>query len=311
MEIDEAIRRLAFIKYLYNLGVEQTRKPEPFCWTAILTFHDAVELFLELSLEYHGSGRRLRDIRFMQYFDELNPTLKQKGRSELTQKVSMERLNEARVAFKHHGTPPSKAAIEGFRASATDFFEENTPTVFEVRFADLALVELIKCEATKNSIKEAEELLGENKIEDSLDKVALAFAFLIDDYESRKIGDFGRSPFFFGEKMHFLSSFFMDIKGKLGDFVDRTKESIEALQEAVKILSLGLDYRRYSGFKLLTPHVDRTIGGYGIVRRTRGSMGTPTVEDVNFCKNFVIESALALQEFDFEVATAKRPRDLF
>jgi hypothetical protein len=32
------------------------------------------------------------------------------------------------------------------------------------------------------------------------------------------------------------------------------------------------------------------------------SVGVPTVDNVNFCINFVIESALALQEFDFEVA---------
>jgi len=73
MEIDQAIKRLAFIKYLHTVGIEQVGKPEPFCWTSVLTFHDAVELFLELPMEYLNSGRRLRDIRFMQYWDELNP----------------------------------------------------------------------------------------------------------------------------------------------------------------------------------------------------------------------------------------------
>jgi hypothetical protein len=307
MEIAEAVKRLAFIKYLYNVGVEQTRKPEPLCWISLLTFHDAVELFLELSLEYHGSSRRLKDMRFMQYWDELNPILNKKGKPELTQKISMERLNEARVAFKHHGTPPSKAAIDDFKANVTSFFEENTPIVFDVKFAGVALVELVKCETTKNYLKEAEELLKQGKIEDSLNRIALAFAQLIDDYESRKMDEFGRSPFFFGGKMHFLSSFFIGIKGKMGDFIDRTKESVEALQEAVKILSLGLDYKRYARFKLLIPHVDRYLDGkYKIVRIDRGSMGVPTVDDVNFCINFVIESALALQEFDFEVARIQK-----
>lgn len=203
MEIDEAIKRLAFIKYLYNVGVEQARKPEPFCWVSVLTFHDAAELFLELSLEYHNSSRRLKDIRFMQYWDELNPLLKKKGKNELTQRISMERLNEARVAFKHHGTPPSKVAIDDFRASVTSFLEGNTPIVFDVNFADVALVELVKYEATKNCLKEAEELLKQSKKEDSLDKIALAFTELIDDYESKKMNEFGRSPFFFGERCIF------------------------------------------------------------------------------------------------------------
>jgi hypothetical protein len=306
MEIDQAIKRLAFIKYLYNVGIEQVKKPEPFCWTSVLTFHDAVELFLELSFEYLNSGRRVRDIRFMQYWDELNALLKEKGKGELTQRVSMDKLNGARVAFKHHGTPPSKAAIEDFRASITNFFEENTQIVFDVNFADIALLELVKYDATKNCLKEAEELLKQDKIEDSLDKIALAFAQLIDDYESRKEDEFGRSPFLFGERMHFLSSFFMGIKGKLGDFIDKTKDSVEAIQEAVKILSMGINYRRYARFKLLTPHIERFIDGkYQVVKIDRGSMGTPTADDVNFCINFVIESALALQEFDFEVTKAQ------
>jgi hypothetical protein len=75
-------------------------------------------------------------------------------------------------------------------------------------------------------------MLKEGTIEGALDKTALAFTILVDDYESSKKDKFGRSPFFFGEHMHFLDSFFMDIKGDLGRFVDRTKESIEALQEA-------------------------------------------------------------------------------
>jgi hypothetical protein len=54
---------------------------------------------------------------------------------------------------------------------------------------------------------------------------------------------------------------------------------------------------------LLTPHIERTIDRkYHVVRISRGSLGAPTAEDVTFCINFVIESALALQEFDFEVA---------
>jgi hypothetical protein len=43
---DEQInKRLALIKYLYSFGKEQGEKPEPMCWTAILTFQDSVELF--------------------------------------------------------------------------------------------------------------------------------------------------------------------------------------------------------------------------------------------------------------------------
>jgi len=299
------IKRLAFIKYLYKLAVDQSRRPEPLCSASILTFHDAIELFLQLVSEHLDVGKQ--QPTFMGYWDLISQKL---SNQELTQKESMRRLNRARVALKHHGTLPSTLDIEAFRASATNFFEENTPIVFGIDFSDITLVELIQCEDVKNNLKDAEEFLKENKTEESLDKVALAFAQLIDDYESRKIGRYGRSPFFFGESMIFLSSSYMGInqvtgsefERRLAEFIDKVRESIESLQQAVKILSLGIDYRRYVKFRLLTPHILRTLDGtYHIHWVQWGSKGRPTIEDVQFCIDFVIESAVTLQEFDFSV----------
>jgi len=301
VKIDRAIERLAFIKNLYNVGVEQSRKAEPFCWASVLTFHDALELFLALASEFLDLGKRLKDISFMEYWPLISKKLVEKGKGELTHKISMEKLNKARVDFKHYGNPPSKSTIEDFRESVRSFFQENTPLVFDVKFSDISLIELVECKATKESLEKAQEYLREEKTEDSLDMVALAFTQLIDDYEDRKRGRFGRSPFFFGKSMSFMSSFFMGINGELGRYIDNVKESIESLQESVKILSLGLDYRRYARFRLLTPFVLKLGEKYQIQRIKRGSAGSPNAEDIQFCIDFVIESAMALQEFDFSL----------
>lgn len=300
--LDESvIKRLALIKYFYKEAVEQSQRPEPLCSASILTFHDAIEFFLQLASEYLDIGKKQPS--FMEYWKILASKL---PKGVPTQKESMRRLNGARVALKHHGTSPSKLDIEAFRASATNFFEENTPPIFGIKFSEISLIELVQCEETKNNLKESEQLLEENKIEDSLDKVALAFTQLIDDYESRKRGHFGRSPFFFGESLTFLGSFHMGIdrsqERKLADFVDKIKKSVEALQVAVKILSLGVDYRRYVKFRLLTPHIDRALAGNYLISRVNwGEKGVPSVKDVQFCIDFVIESAVILQEFDFNI----------
>lgn len=309
MRIENARKRLAFIKSLYNVGVEQSRRAEPYCWASLLTFHDAVELFLALASEHLDLAKRLAKIEFMEYWPLLSRKLADGQRGELTQMIAIERLNKARVDLKHYGNPPSKFAIDDFRASVMNFFEENTSKVFEVEFSGISLIELVECQTTKTSLKEAENL-KDRKVEDSLDKVALAFAQLIDDYESRKEDDIGRSPFFFGKSVNFMSAFFMGIEGQLGEFVDAVKESVESLQKAVKILSLGLDYRRYARFRLLTPVVRRAMSGEYVIQRVQhGSQGTPTEEDVQFCLDFVVESAIILQEFDFEVAR-RRQRSL-
>jgi len=298
------IRRLAFIKYLYKVAVKQSQRPEPLCSASILTFHDAIELFLQLACEHLDIGKGKGEPTFLDYWDILASKL---PAGCPTQKESMKRLNKARVGLKHHGILPSKSDIEAFRAIATNFFEENTPLIFGIKFSEISLLELVQCEETKRNLKEAVQLLEQHKIEESLGKVAIAFDQLMYDYERRKIDQFGLSPFFFGEDLTFLDSFFIGINrseaGKLADFIDKVKESVEAIRNAVKILSLGIDYRRYIKFKLLTPNVYRTLGGtyYIFEKRPCGSREIPTVEDVQFCIDFVIESSITLQEFDYSV----------
>jgi hypothetical protein len=50
-------RRLAFVRYLYGVAVQQSRYPEPLYGTSILTFHDSIELFLQLASEYLNVGK--------------------------------------------------------------------------------------------------------------------------------------------------------------------------------------------------------------------------------------------------------------
>lgn len=308
METEAVVKRLALIKYLFSIGSEQAKKPEPVCWVAVLTFHDTVELFLQLVAEYFDIKKRLSNVTFMEYWSLINPQLKKRSKGELTQIISMERLNKARRDFKHYGHPPSKTVIvDDFRANVTNFLVENTKLVFDTSLDAVSLVELVECEEAKVKLTEAERFIQENKLEESLDNIALSFATLIDDYSYRKRDKWGRNPFYFGKSMTFHRSFFMHIDGDLGRFIDDTQESIEALQRAVQFLSLGLDYRRYTKFWHITPHVIDTLGGYRIQRKDRKETGLPTTNDVEFCINFVIESALTLQEFDYELTnTTKR-----
>jgi hypothetical protein len=311
MEIEAVLKRLALIKYLFGVGLEQANKPEPVCWVAVLTFHDAVELFLQLVAEHFDIKKRLSDVSFMEYWSLINPCLRNLGKGELAQIISMERLNKARRDFKHYGHPPSKSVVnDDFRTNTANFFIENTSIVFDINFADISLLELVECKEAREDLKQAEEFLNQNKIEDSLDKSALAFQKMIFDYESRKEDEWGRSPFYVGPDMTFLSSLHIGIGqglGRLGDFIDKTNEAIEAIQEIVKIIGFGIDYKRYALFKILTPIVGRySDGTYDVSRRDKKGKDMLKNQDAQFCIDFVIESALKLQEFDYEVMRVER-----
>lgn len=291
---ESTLRRLSFIKYVYSIGLEQSKQAEPLSSASLLSFHDSAELFLQLSLEYLNASKN--DNEFMTYWD----CIKSKSSSEITQKESMRRLNKARVQLKHHGTLPSKLDIESFRATTTNFFNENTMIVFGIEFDSISMLDLIKNDSVKNILKKAQEFMKDSKIDDSLKQISLAFAILIHDYEKRKRTYYGRSPFFFGSDLTFQNSFFMHMQDReLGRFVDKVKESIESIQQAIKILSLGFDYKKYAKFKLLTPHVIIHYDGTHNVLDTPSKI-SPTLEECKFCFDYVIESAIRLQDFDFD-----------
>jgi len=294
MNREVILRRLAFIRYLFNVAVEQSKQAEPLAAASILSFHDSVELFMQLASEHLNLGKK--EVHFMEYFD----LLKLPNGQSLSEKESIRRLNNARVTLKHDGILPPKFEIDALRASVTSFLETNTLFVFGFEFRSVSMLNLVQCKETRMSLEEADKLIKENKLEDALDKIAVAFNQLIEDYENRKRTRFDRSPFFFGKSLTFVDSSFRPLGDDLERAVRDVTSTIGEIQIALKLLSLGLDYRRYAKFRLLTPYVRTIPGGAPHVQRFRREKPT-SQEDCRFCYDFVIESSLHLQEFDFDV----------
>ena len=128
----------------------------------------------------------------------------------------------------------------------------------------------------------------ENDTLEALDKIAIAFEEMISDYEERKRDRPYISPFYFGGDRLPDSSFTMQLGGiglgdalipRLGDFGDQVKESIESMQGAIKILALGIDYRRYLKFKGLTPRLTRYGARDWNIERRFDEEDKPSSED--------------------------------
>lgn len=288
------MKRLAFIKYLYNNGVHQSKQPPPLSSASILSFHDAAELFLHLALQHLDASKNVKD--FMSYWEPINNKLSPKT---ITQKEPMRRLNNARIQLKHYGTDPSALDIEDFKTRVMQFFNENTLTVFDITFDSISLIDLVQDQDVKDMLHNAQKLMGKNDFPECLKEIGRGFGMLVNNYERQKVDKFGLSPFFFGQDLTFESSFIMDIQGKMGDFVDKVSESITSIQDAIKVLSLGFDYRKYSQFKRIIPIIQIINGTVHVVLSSDYAF---TKEDCMFCFEFVIECALKLQEFDFKVS---------
>lgn len=288
--------RLSFIKYLYEQAVSQSNLPEPLCWTSILMLHDTVELFNQLAVE-HKDIKVPEKNPFMKYWEQL---------PSLSHKETMSRLNHARVSLKHHGLFPSKLDLETFRGDILYFLRDHTQSYFSQDFDQLTLTNIIDDTEIRGLLKEAEAFLANKEFDQSVGKIASAFNKITRSYEASKLDRFRRSPFDLTKSLESASlyhsgvNYYDPTEGKLGDFIHATEECFQDLQEAIKIIGFGINYRQYIRFKMITPALWFTMDGTCHLDYQRIILPLKR-EDVLFGIQFCIESYLRLSEFDFQI----------
>lgn len=295
---DLTIRRLAVIKQLYLQGVQQSYEHEPLNGFSILSFHDSVEMFMSLCAEINNITVQ-RNTTFIGYFDLLK---------HMECRSSMENLNKKRVSLKHSGAIPSVLDIEVARVNVTDFFNRNTPLFFNVDFEDISLVSLVKDESVRHYIELAHEFINDGKFSDAIMNLHFAFNELIWCHMTEADGfyypRFSSIESFTSCKSHHIN---LGAGRSFDNFVDKTIKSFENLDDAISIIGLGIDYRRYYKFNLLKPLYD--VYYEDSRRKYRGLMPTDVIcnlKNAKFCFNFVIDSALQLQRFELEISDFRK-----
>jgi len=292
---ENVVRRLALVKYLYRTGVEQSKLPEPICAFSILTFHDAIELFLILASEFHDTGAR-RNIHLMDYWEKLS-----RKNINLTLKESIRRLKEARNSLKHDGILPSKLEIEAFRATATNFFEENTPIVFGINFSDISLTALVANNEAREYLKRAEKFLNEGEKIKAIKNIYAAYYIIAKDIERRYLARFMSEIWFsYHDYSDEVISKYSDLIQDINDNLNKIVDLVEELKEILKIVILGVNYLKYTKFKKITRYMTFDLETTEV--RCHGSLfGENPLEDISeedirFCFDFVIDFALTTQK---------------
>ncbi|MFI8093902.1 hypothetical protein ACIF9R_37300 [Streptomyces sp. NPDC086080] len=279
------VQRLAYIRFLYQEGIEQSRHPSVLSARALTSFHDAVENFLGLVVEHLGVDvRKAPD--FIQYWEVIKPSY------ELPSKAAMKRLNDWRVALKHNGSFPSEHQIEQARMVVADFFTSVTPQVFGVDFASIDMVDLVTQEETACLLREAQSHADVGDHVAAMAGLSLAFEALRHHYSGGYISfSWEQAPFSFGPTL----SHFDEPRAPDGDrSVSRLhKLSVIAteVREAMQVLSLGIDFPSFLRFKAMTPTVHATYGGEKSYAVTNW-LAAATADDYEWAKLFVVEAAL-------------------
>jgi hypothetical protein len=318
MTNDIIVRRLSIIKYLYKQGVEQAKLPETISYSSILSIHDSIYMFMNLAAEKKGvnKGQAL-----MQYFTDI---------PELTLKPSVDKINKRRNGLKHNGIIPGKVEIQDTCSVAKLFLEDNVNIIFSKDFNDISLFDLIDHQNVRRFLKEGNALLEKAEYKLAATEISKAYfhLLLIEDSfnkssnnnpwynsQSQPIIEDGKfytqafEIFFEGQEELFKEPKTKDgcveITEGAAAIAVKNNKAFSYIFQAIRMLSLGLDYRKYNFFTSFMP---RTFAyktkedkyEVGIPFNTKTEPDKHLIkENIEFALNFVLEFALKLQEFRY------------
>ncbi|MEE6260964.1 hypothetical protein [Plantactinospora sonchi] len=301
-----ATRRLAYIRYLHQVALQQARLPEPLSSTSILMLHDAVESFLLLAAEHFGVTPPRE---FEKYWEAFKPHLP--AGTGLASQQGMRRLNKIRVNLKHHGAHPDVSTIEQAVADTSTFMAANTQLVFGADYESLSMASVVVQDPVRDLLLKAESASGNG------DRI-LAMARLTDAFEElfkqHNPGDrmrrYDASPLALMEKVHFplnagaiarlLNPGSHGLNARdcqtLGEQIEALTWTVEQLAPVARVTALGLSFAAYQRFRLLTPRVLGFMNGRREYRAPEGYQ--PSSEEYAFCLQFVVLAAMRLAELD-------------
>ncbi|GGS98718.1 hypothetical protein GCM10010156_66060 [Planobispora rosea] len=303
--------RLAFIRMLHQHGVDQSHLPSPLNFTCILTFHDAIEMFLMLAGEHLGVPIADKGGFVDRYFGGLHPSKDANGVA-LDGRNGIKRLTDLRNAFKHANTWPGPDAIEQSRADASGFFEANTPMVFGIAFDAITMSDLVPQEKPRDLLKQAEQCFHDGEHTGGMALLVDAFEEL---YRAHITSTGRRAPFAFGPNLPSAPRE-GEFRRAIGEGSPRgahvvpkvvrelhdVSETVRELQAAMRVLTLGVEYHDYLRFQHLTPTVVYTADGGRHVYPPENY--TPTHDDFAYGQRFVVTAALRLAQIQTHLSDA-------
>ncbi|WP_030277837.1 hypothetical protein [Streptomyces sp. NRRL B-24484] len=289
------VQRLALVRFLFTSGVDESRRASPLSAKSILSFHDGVELFLILAAE-HLQVNMKTQVNFADYWTSLGASLP--AGTQLPSKKAMDRMNKLRVGFKHHGSIPSQADIEQVRGDVTTFLVDATQLVFGVDFHTLDMADLVTDEILSTRLRRAQTKADAGEIVEALADLSVAFDVMIQRFGAPKLSANGYSPFQFKPIRMFHSDSTAEIRQVTG--------AIEELQHAMRIMAAGIDYHQYARFAMIVPRVYHQVKPDGSDDEYQNVMPELVhaefgMDEFEFCRQFLIESAIKVATIDFEL----------
>lgn len=273
------VARLVFIRQLSLKGKDESRQASPMSAAAILTLHDAVELFFVLAADEKGVQVKT-NTPFMANFIPINQKI---APAQLEHKSSIARLNKIRTALKHSGILPAQEEIERACSGVVDFFEDNTPLIFNVDFSSISLVDLVMNDRAKQFLQKAKIYIADVDSEKAIIAITRAEKILWRGLEDQNMDYLpGRLSF--------------SVDRDLEEILELAFKSIRQLDFVVLRLAYGIDPFRSKRFNLLVPHVFALLDSDETCHvQWYGGKKPPSLDDCRWCLDFVVDVAIRMQ----------------
>lgn len=299
----QAMERLAFIRMLHQQGIAQSRLPEPLNFGCILTFHDAIELFLLLTAEHVGATVPDKGKFTDRFYNAINQALG--AGKNLDARHAVGRITEDRNRFKHAHNWPSAQGIQQAREGTALFFQANTTKVFGIAYDEIDMADLITHQRARSLVKKANERESTGQRTAALAYLRHALAALLDRHQGKRgslaLGGEIPRPMRVDTVARLLNKGERTIYGGPGEKVAKQLDAVtdvtQTLQNAMRLLMLGVDLPQYNRFMMLTPYgsiADDTDELEHLAHPPQAA----TDEEFSFCQRFVISVALRFVEVE-------------
>ncbi len=167
--------RLVLARTLFKSGLENcSTNVDIFNFShGLVSLHDAVDNFTgaiatHLNINLPQDSKLITTINLIRDHEKVKDSaFVLIGRDEIVQ------LNTLRNNIKHQGIIPNINHSRTLLGSITSFFQEYSRRYFDLEWEFISLTDLIKKDATKDSVKKVEEMIEQGKYKDALDKLAI------------------------------------------------------------------------------------------------------------------------------------------
>jgi hypothetical protein len=296
-----SLKRLTYAKYLYHNAADQLHSTSPIIAAeALLRVHDSVEIFQLVVLDSLNVSSKFE---FMRFWEEA----KNKTGKEPPYKDRFAQLNHMRVGFKHKAICPNLSELREVAAVIWPFFVEVSREFLGVDFAEQSLAVLVDDASVREHLGKADELIAAHNYDDALAEITMALhvvlnqkyprspwaqtSHLLDPHSSSHRPP--KIPYHsYGNALSGAAELIHAIEKGFEDLHDRISTQADLLEMVI----WKIDLQKYSKFAQFAPYVSQTGGGEFYVVHKGGMRRPLTRRDARFCYQFVLDSALAIQQ---------------